>query len=459
MITRSQSAVSWRGIEFVDQKSWMEARRLKTFRLDVDNTLYWCRTAPRMDGRRCRLTVLCIYAYVGRCASDSNKSDTVRHVTTTKHVARRASQNLAEKHKTRNRQLHTLLFIKRFDSKEEREEKNHMMLTSQHAKWAIALLSLFEIAHSFQTPSTNSRHNVPTRLSASSLQEESNRRSFLAFTGAMLTGLTAQSQSALAGIDVSSLRSEGSAAGNSDIASQLRAYDGSGSARVKDIKSSTEPSTAAKKPVAAIELDSPTAAIWAYRSSPGVSASLAPTGPLRSLYHCNDSVVAPNGSKLRSIPIQFEFPSDWLQLDRYNGGIQWVDQRDGAKLYVLRAPLPADTTLATLPKATLGGLVFDTNGSLAKSGQTFEDFKVSSAQILNECPNGMCATRRRFKIEYATVTGNGLRVERRALIDAYQVENDIYMLMTSSNALKFDKKDSAERETMEKIVDSFQIEA
>jgi hypothetical protein len=336
------------------------------------------------------------------------------------------------------------------------------MLASQYAKWVIALLCLSETAHAFQTPSVNSRHNVPTRLSASSFQEESNRRSFLAVTGAMLTGFTAQSQSALAGIDVSSLRVEGGGAGNSDIASQLKAYDGSGSARVKEIKSTTtEPSTTApKKPVAAaVELDSTTAAMWAYRSSPGISASLTPVGPLRTLYRCTDSVVAPTGSKLRSIPIQFEFPSDWLQLDRYNGGIQWVDQRDGAKLYVLRAPLPADTTLATLPKATLGELVFDPNGSLAKSGQTFEDFKVCSAQILNECPNGMCATRRRFKIKYATVTGNGLRVERRALIDAYQVENDIYMLMTSSNAIKFDKKDSAERETVEKIVDSFQIEA
>jgi hypothetical protein len=333
------------------------------------------------------------------------------------------------------------------------------MLTSQYAKWAIALLCLSEAAHAFQTPSSNSRQNAPTRLWASSFQEESNRRSFLAFTGAILTGLTAQSQSALAGIDVSGLRSEGGGAVNSDIASQLKVYDGSGSARVKDIKSKTEPSTVSKKPVAAVELDSPTAAMWAYRYSPAFSASLTPAGPLRSLYRCNDSVVAPTGSKLRSIPIQFEFPSDWLQLDRFNGGIQWVDQRDGAKLYVLRAPLPADTTLATLPKATLGDLVFDPNGSLAKSGQTFEDFKVQSAQILNECPNGMCATRRRFKVKYATVTGNGLRVERRALVDAYQVENDIYMLMTSSNALKFDKKDSAERETMEKIVNSFQIEA
>ena len=135
-----------------------------------------------------------------------------------------------------------------------------------------------------------------------------------------------------------------------------------------------------------------------------------------------------------------------------------MDQRNGDKLYVFRAPLPPETTLATMPKSLIGQYIFDSNGSLAKSGQTIEDYKVSSSQIVTECPNQECATRRRFKIKYATVTGNGLRVERRALVDAYQVENDIYMLMTSSNAVKFDKEDSLERETVEKIVNSFRID-
>ena len=41
------------------------------------------------------------------------------------------------------------------------------------------------------------------------------------------------------------------------------------------------------------------------------------------------------------------------------------------------------------------------------------------SQILNERPNGMCATRHRFKIKYATLSViTGLRVERRALVDA-----------------------------------------
>jgi hypothetical protein len=97
----------------------------------------------------------------------------------------------------------------------------------------------------------------------------------------------------------------------------------------------------------------------------------------------------------------------------------------------------------------IGDLIFDPQGSVVKTGQTVEDYKVSSAQILSQCPDNLCAT---------TVTGNGLRVERRALVDAYQVENDIYMLMTSSNAIKFEQKESQERETVENIVASFQLD-
>lgn len=103
-------------------------------------------------------------------------------------------------------------------------------------------------------------------------------------------------------------------------------------------------------------------------------------------------------------------------------------------------------------------MIFDPQGSVAKTGQTIEDYKVVNGKILTECPDNGCATRRRFKIKYATVTGNGLRVERRGLVDAYQVENEIYMLMTSSNAVKFEKEGSMERETVENIVASFALD-
>lgn len=272
---------------------------------------------------------------------------------------------------------------------------------------------------------------------------------------------------AWAAIDVSGLPREGGGGTNAALASQLRAYDGSGATRVKEVQQQQQaamPSTTSTPTTTTTPSNGrpaggePVVATWAYRANPGFNPRLTRTGPLGNLYQLNDMVEAPVGSKRRSIGIQFEFPNDWLQLDRTSGGIQYVDQRNGDKLYVFRASLPTDTNLEDLPKSKIGDYLFDPSGSFAKSGQTMEDYKVSSAQLLTACPNQMCATRRRFKIKYATVTGNGLRVERRALVDAYQLEQDIYMLMTSSNAVKFDQKDSLERETVENIVNSFQID-
>jgi hypothetical protein len=174
-------------------------------------------------------------------------------------------------------------------------------------------------------------------------------------------------------------------------------------------------------------------------------------------------LAAPSNSKRRSIGVQFEFPSDWLQLDRQNGGIQYVDQRNGDKLYVFRAALPKSddgaANLTTIPKAYIADVIFSPDGSFAQSGQTVQDYSVSSAKVLSDCPPGMCAPHRRFKLKFNTVTGNGLQVERRGLVDAYQVGQDIYMIMTSSNAVKFEQKDSRERETVENIVNSFIIDA
>ena len=67
------------------------------------------------------------------------------------------------------------------------------------------------------------------------------------------------------------------------------------------------------------------------------------------------------------------------------------------------------------------------------------------------------ASRRRVLLKFATVIGNGLRVERRGLVDAFQVDNDVYMLVTSSNANKFEAK-GKERDTVEAIVNSFLLE-
>ncbi len=277
-----------------------------------------------------------------------------------------------------------------------------------------------------------------------------------------MIGFASVPQGAWAGIDVSGLRVDGDGSGgNPSLTNQLKAYDGSASTRVREVQAMKETSPISRtstKPVVVEDSDRAPIATWAYRANPGFNPSLTRVGVLGNLYRYSDVVQAPSGSKRRTIGVQFEFPADWLQLDRSIGGIQYVDQRNGDKLYVFRAPLPENTNLETIPKATIGDYIFDPKGSLAKSGQTIEEYKVTSAQMLSDCPNQMCATRRRFKIKYVTVTGNGLRVERRALVDAYQVETDIYMLMTTSNAVKFEKKESLERETVENIVASFQMD-
>jgi len=203
----------------------------------------------------------------------------------------------------------------------------------------------------------------------------------------------------------------------------------------------------------------PSIATWLYRSNPASSPRLSRSGAFKNLFRCDDQVVGPNGSS-SSVSITFEFPSDWLQLDRFLGGISYVDQRNGDRLYVLKTKLPEGERLATVPKAALGTSIFDPKGTIVKSqGVEIDEYKVTSAQTLNECPDNFCSTHKRFKIKYSTVTGNGLRVERRALVDAYEMNDkgDVYMLMTSSNAVKFEAKDSSERQTVEAIVNSFRI--
>jgi len=75
----------------------------------------------------------------------------------------------------------------------------------------------------------------------------------------------------------------------------------------------------------------------------------------------------------------------------------------------------------------------------------------------NNNNNNKDPPRRRFKVKYTTVTGNNFAVERKGLVDAYEVEGMIYMLMTGSNAVLFDKK-GIERDTVEYIVDSFRVQ-
>lgn len=164
----------------------------------------------------------------------------------------------------------------------------------------------------------------------------STRRSFsfsLAKGASAGLGFLVSTEPSFAGIDVSGLPVEGSN-GNSKLTQELRAYDGSGKTRVEEIKA-LEPrqlSEATKREKATSESSETKVAHWAYRANPGVLPTLSRAGPFGNLYRINDKVVPPPGSKLRSVGVQFEFPSDWLQLDKAIGGIQYVDQRNVSKL-------------------------------------------------------------------------------------------------------------------------------
>ncbi|GMH92233.1 hypothetical protein TL16_g12286 [Triparma laevis f. inornata] len=178
-------------------------------------------------------------------------------------------------------------------------------------------------------------------------------------------------------IDVSSLRIEGGASSttptNTDLANQLRSgsyglSDGSASTRVNAIKegiqASNAPAPTAPAPVVAPQEDLSIAQFAMKTSStpPTVKPNI-----LKTQSALTDFLVSPSGGS--PLQVSFSYPTDWLQLDRATGGLQYVDQRNGDKLYVLRANLPADTTLATVNKSWFADVLFDSKGGIAKSGQ------------------------------------------------------------------------------------------
>ena len=208
------------------------------------------------------------------------------------------------------------------------------------------------------------------------------------------------------------------------------------------------------------------AATYAYRS--GGLPSLRPLG-IGLLQRYEGYVEAPPASARKQLFVTFDFPSDWLQLDKLGGGVQYVDQRNGDKLYVLRARLPEGKSLIDVPKSFFAESIFDPRGDIVRSGTVVEGGKTSKSTILNDCTSGSstgstgtpttseCMNRRRLTLKYDTVTGSGVQtVERRALVDAYEVDGDVYMLVTSSNAVKFEAK-GKERDTVEAIVASFRV--
>lgn len=182
-----------------------------------------------------------------------------------------------------------------------------------------------------------------------------------------------------------------------------------------------------------------------------------------SLLYSDDASRTPG----KDIYASFDYPSDWLQLDRILGGVQFVDQRNGDKVYILKVKLPKGIDrLSDVPKTYIGDAVFNPRGDLVRTGNVVEDYKVLSSKIVvnergeNEGSDGldqnMIVPRRRFNVRYTTVTGNNFSVERKGLIDAYEVGGMIYMLMTGSNSVLFEKK-GREYETINYIADSFRV--
>jgi hypothetical protein len=292
------------------------------------------------------------------------------------------------------------------------------------------------------------------------------------FAASLLTTLTTiavplqQPQPANAAIDVSGLRQVDAGKENSIILNQIRPYDGSEGTRIQEIQKMKAATTAATPPssyngrIAGIDddiVEPDGVATYAYRYSTSFGPSITKVGNYGEKVRCDDQLLASsrNGNRNGYISTSFEFPSDWLQLDKMLGGIQYVDQRNGDKLYVLKVNLPSDSGLVSVPKQFFGDSIFNPQGAIVRSGITVDEYKVKSSTIISD--GSVAVPHRRLLIKYATVTPNGLRTERRAIVDAYEIDSVAYMMVTSSNAVKFDAN-GRERETVEAIADSFRIE-
>ena len=88
----------------------------------------------------------------------------------------------------------------------------------------------------------------------------------------------------------------------------------------------------------------------------------------------------PKSYPKRQIPIAFDFPTDWLQLDKLGGGIQYVDQRNGDKLYVLHATLPEGVDLKSVNKQWFADVILSPEGDVARSGVVAEGGRISRSQ-------------------------------------------------------------------------------
>ncbi|GMH47721.1 hypothetical protein TrRE_jg7920 [Triparma retinervis] len=231
--------------------------------------------------------------------------------------------------------------------------------------------------------------------------------------------------------------------------------DGSAQTRALELSKSTPPSpsppSSPSSPSSPPSQPLPSYATFSrrYSTSP---LSLKYVDLLKSTSRCTETLL-PAPPSTRPLTVQFDFPSDWLQLDRMSGGLHFVDQRNGDKLYVLRASLPPGSSLVTVPVSWFARAIFDAEGGVARAGNAVEDPRAASSRVVEDGTESL--PRRRVQLKYATVTSNGYRVERRGTAECYEVGGgEVQILMVGQKATAKE----GERETAEKIVNSWRVE-
>ena len=68
------------------------------------------------------------------------------------------------------------------------------------------------------------------------------------------------------------------------------------------------------------------------------------------MLYSNDASRTPG----KDVFASFNLPADWLQLDRFMGGVQFVDQRNGDKVYMFKVEMPKGIdALGSVPKVSV----------------------------------------------------------------------------------------------------------
>ena len=79
---------------------------------------------------------------------------------------------------------------------------------------------------------------------------------------------------------------------------------------------------------------------------------------------------------------------------------------------------------------------------------------MSKATVI-DAPEGAASARRRIALKYTVITpANQRAVDRRAFVDAYEIDGQAYMLLVSATSSKWE---GGEKDRCERAVDSFFI--